>query len=1131
MLRKKIIITILTLALAMNCFPSYLGFAKDNGELSPYIAEAILGETVFKTGFKTIESGTSKKQTVVMRDGLYCWLLDRDKGEAQAYLNFAFNDEFKPIKNDGSVYEIEIEYFDVGKGWFKIQYDSYSGTHEAATVYMDNTLTWKSFKTCVSDAEFAHGINGMYDMRLCIIEKTEGTAISDSSIPIRKVRVERKPAVNLIYVSSHTDVSGNAYRWFDESKIIHNTFENLTGEAKNVSITYSMISEMGYKAYEKNEQILFEPYETKKIDLDFGGLDRCDIYWYIIEIKSEDGTVNSEFKQFPLAILKTDPDGKKNKSVYFASHIERYSESQWESGWDVMALSNTAGTRFDVNWQILEKTPGVLSWDGKTIKRAVESVIDRDMDLICLVTGSPTWYGGWNVMPTGDDRLEDWGKYCRYLGEVLGDYIDSYEIWNEPNHPSFNKYLSKTRGDAYVKLFEKASEEIKSVDPDAKIGGPSITGTDQTSGIVYYDETIENGLWKTADAITLHPYTIFPVEKGSMGNIIKQYKDKFIAAGGKTPEIWHTEMGYTLADSAVVTSRMQGALNARSYIYYSIRGLADKVVFYNFEKKGSILTDREHQFGFVGGGHINLKNYDTYYIPTQSYAMITAMNYVMADADPVSIHDSSDGSLYISKFRSRKFEKDLVTIYTKDGVKNITIDLGADKITMFDENGNESDIYGNNGIFTFTVDNYPKYLMGDISKVKVMEDNTKFIDYNAAKYSASANDDFVVKVYNNTEKNYSIDVETPMGIEVKKDSGFENGEAVLRFKNMLEKGSTAYITVSVIDGEKIVQQSTIEISSEEPLSTKFSAGLISNDDPNTWKGIIEIKNNSATRTFMGVANFVEPSTFNDIGALDIGIIPPGRTGIFEFMLPKITKKGQYYPQYEITVDNGETYSFADKIDFTIARYAKIKPTIDGVIKPGEWNMNTAMYADSIENIKEIPDWEGILDLSGKSIVMWDEENYYMCTIVKDDIHVNIADVDSTWNGDCVQFGVFYGEQGFVALGQATTTFHEISMAHSTLRGDTVAWRYLSQDNCYEAGPVADAECAITRGDGETYYEFKIPWNKLLRPGDKPRVGDKLGFSFLIHDSDAALREGWIEYAGGIGGAKDSSLFTYMTLLD
>jgi len=127
----------------------------------------------------------------------------------------------------------------------------------------------------------------------------------------------------------------------------------------------------------------------------------------------------------------------------------------------------------------------------------------------------------------------------------------------------------------------------------------------------------------------------------------------------------------------------------------------------------------------------------------------------------------------------------------------------------------------------------------------------------------------------------------------------------------------------------------------------------------------------------------------------------------------------------------------------------------------------------------------------------------------------------------MQVGIFYGKQEHVAIGQAAATFHELGIARSS-EGPHV-FRTLSQEGYYEPDFV-EAEVDSKNTGEKTVYECKIPWKNILLPGQQPKAGEKLGFSFLIADNDGQGRRGWIEYASGIGESKNTELFTYLTLL-
>ena len=291
---------------------------------------------------------------------------------------------------------------------------------------------------------------------------------------------------------------------------------------------------------------------------------------------------------------------------------------------------------------------------------------------------------------------------------------------------------------------------------------------------------------------------------------------------------------------------------------------------------------------------------------------------------------------------------------------------------------------------------------------------------------------------------------------------------------------------------------------------------------------LKLNNTSKLNVAKGTIEFTSPDELKSLGKIDIGNIPRGLESEYKIKLPKLVKKGIYDFAFDLNLNNGVKYSYSTKADMTVAKYAEVKPKIDGEIEPEAWKYNTWMYADKAEQLKENTGWTGPDDLSGRASLMWDEDNLYFAAVVTDNIFYQPYAGWNTWKADNIQMGVFYGEESYTVSGQRSTTFNELSMAH-TPQGDEV-YRTLSQDNYYKAGKFENADICITRKGDKTIYEAKIPWEGFLLPGQHPKEGDKLGFSYMINESDGGNRNGWIEYASGIGATKDTSLFTWLTLL-
>lgn len=675
-MKKNIVFSfILSLILIWNSIPQTFAVNDNVGRI---VAEAILGKTLVQKGFEIVEMGNDTGANVVVRDGSNCWLMDTLQGDAKAYINFTFDDQFKKDNNGGSVYEFEIEYYDSGNGYIRIEYDSLNrDTETMGTIYTKNGRTWKTARFSVSDALFAERLNGKYDFRLSIKAQSDRTKISSESIAVRRVVVKRIIGKNPIYVTASIDEIGNTFKWFSKDKIIHHKFENLTDEAVTVHVRYWLENADHIVPFAKTETLSFGPREVKNIDLNIGELTRCDVYWYYITIKSDDGKIDSLFKPFEVAIVKTDPDGILNKDIMFAAHFYRYPEEQIHMGVEMVKLSNSYGIRSGVSWLEMEKAKGALNWDGHPMKIVVQALKENGLHLLPIMSYNNTLYADAEiVLPKTPEQLEGWRNYVRYTANILKDFVDEYEIWNEPNISSFNKYLDG--GDVYMEVFKVAYEEIKKIDPTAKLGGPSLTGISNTVHKNYFKETMDAELWKYAEAIALHPYTKMAAEHSDMQNALQWYKDEYEKMGIHDPDIWITEAGYTTADDTVGDERTKGAFNCRSAILYKSKDLGERIVFYNFEKKGTVETDREDQFGHVSPGRPQSPKYGKWYVPTVSYAMITGYNYVMAESEADGIFDSPDKNIRISRFKSNKFHSKIVTLYSVDRKEFVTLDLGTD---------------------------------------------------------------------------------------------------------------------------------------------------------------------------------------------------------------------------------------------------------------------------------------------------------------------------------------------------------------------------------------------------------------------------------------------------------------------
>ncbi len=1137
---KKFMSAAVTLAVAAAAFGSMPAYRAEAAEKAANLAEASFGKELVSSGFDAVEMGKTAGAVNVTRSGRNAWLLDKSQGQNKSRINLAFSSEFKHGKNDGSVYEIEVDYYDSGAGYLNIYYDSYINTQEVATtIYTDKTNEWKTAKVTVDDAAFQNHIDGKYDMAIAITAKSDRSAVSSESIAVSGVRVRRLAAQNPIYVTPSIDEVGNTYKWFTDSKIIHNKIENTTDKQQSAAVTFKALNQDSVKVFEKTENLSLAPGEVRDMDIDVGEVKLCGMFKYYIEVTNDDGSINSVRQPFEFFIVKTDPNGIKN-DVYYSAHLDRYTKEEELNGLQVIANANVGGLRNEWSWLYAETTPGTI--DTKTSKNAINynNAFDNDLQVLAIIYGYNPLYKmeSYKHFPTTPEQMEGFRAFVRESAKELDGKVRGFEIFNEPNINGFNILIPSNDGadleaidkaaKAYVDCLKAAYEEVKKVAPNLKVGGPVLCGLEYPQGKNFFDACMRYDMWKYIDALDLHPYVLSYVETSSLSKSksIEYYVDAIKSAGNEDIEVWYTEMGYTTADKTVGTAYKKGAMNAAQMAYYRSIDMGDLFTLYNLEQKGTIATDREDNFGDVSPGYTDAKKYGKTFVPRESYLIVTAANYFYPSIEPIKSKTSEDETIRYHLFESGKFNTNLLTFYSLEERRNVTVSLGAEEITFGDEYGNETKMHSANGVYTFTADSAPVYILGDISDFEVIEESQP-VEYNGSEANSAYKNTCTISV--SVGEGDSVEVTAPDCISNLNISDVSNGTVKVSFTNNMSVGGEYKLWLKVKDENGVKAINTVKVSSKQSAAVTASVRLPNSGEHNRWQSEFHIQNYSEENPIKGRIRITEPANFETEWA-DIGIVPPNATGRVKVHLPEVVEKGEYNIKFTLELDSGEVVESEQKIDFTIAAYAESKPIIDGKGDKGEWKTDTIMNAKNDYQIKQIKDWRGTSDLSAQSCIEWDEDNMYLYCEVADDIFNAPEAAATSYKNDSVQIGIFYGEANRVNIGQANTSFHELCLSQ-TPDGPAV-YRFKAQDDALPLGDITDdCEIAIGRQGGTTIYEFKIPWNKLLKEGQQPKLGDRLGFSFLVNDNDGDGRRGWIEYASGIGEDKNTELFTYLELID
>jgi polysaccharide biosynthesis protein PslG len=267
----------------------------------------------------------------------------------------------------------------------------------------------------------------------------------------------------------------------------------------------------------------------------------------------------------------------------------------------VFADQKAAGVRvvrqlFD--WSSIEPTKGSFSWTSTD--SFMTSAARGGMEVLPVVLYSPTWasncpsattprqcapannsdFGAFLVTLIG--RYGPDGSFWRNNPTVPKLPVTAWQIWNEPNFPSF--WGGAPNAAEYADMLKTVAPMIRGADPHAEIvvaGMPDSLVRTAIRLVPYLTDLYANGIKGTFDTMAVHAYNETP--DGSVG-LVQQVR-QIMAANGDSSPIWITEVGWAssgkpyrfttdLAGQAANIDSLLGQLVAR-HTELGVRGVVE----------------------------------------------------------------------------------------------------------------------------------------------------------------------------------------------------------------------------------------------------------------------------------------------------------------------------------------------------------------------------------------------------------------------------------------------------------------------------------------------------------------------------------------------------------------------------
>lgn len=251
---------------------------------------------------------------------------------------------------------------------------------------------------------------------------------------------------------------------------------------------------------------------------------------------------------------------------YFGMHIHRAGRTQpWLT--HGVTLTPWPSTKFGswrlwdayVSWPYLEPQRG--KWDFTLLDRYVAIADLTGVNILLPLGLTPPWasarplerssYGPGNAAEPRS--MDDWRNYVCAVAERYKGRIQLYEVWNEINLKGFYTGSLETM----IELACIAHQEIKQIDPEAKLVSPSVTGEGRNPE--WLDRYLALGGGQYADVIGYHFYV--PTRSPeSMLPLIEEVRSIMRERGVAHKPLWNTESGWWIEN--LLPSTRLGAAGA-----------------------------------------------------------------------------------------------------------------------------------------------------------------------------------------------------------------------------------------------------------------------------------------------------------------------------------------------------------------------------------------------------------------------------------------------------------------------------------------------------------------------------------------------------------------------------------------
>ncbi len=1141
------------------------------------IAKVVFGRQVQAKG-ATAFTGDNSTPVNVFEQGREAWKLDPATTTQSRYIYVDIDDDVLYNTSDGSTIEVTVEYFDAAETALALVYPkfawknlaterpSYSAAFATENLteldIMDTTATntWRTHTWVLERAWLNNSVNGA-DFRFGI-HSTNMPTYAKNPIIISSVTVRDTGYNSTMNIGVESQNLGHMFYTGEKMKFDITIDNSIAGtDAKKIGsvpaeITYTLTNSKNHECGKVVKNATIGALQKYKDSVEFD-IDTYDLYKLRVDVVSEKKKVHSFVEKDCSYVMSAKGDIVNPRAgVSVPVIVNSFTGSDPDLADKYAKIVRNAGYKY-VRINTMMSHTSMSSYDHTvsnetatwtSFSEAFQAYRENGLSIMMYATpknANPTQWTLWPEEIDGKTTLPytqaGRERFLKHDMAILNEHAGSIDIWEIGNEPNIDtvRVTDDSRAADAAAYDSFAYPLIKEAFPDLRIGTTQISGFHY--GDPWYTDYFNAGgvVPESDDFISFHPYTngheggADPIDNNPMNKINgtrmgKSVYDieRIVRENGFKGELWATEYGKSPGWYGCPQDEfIQGMWNVSNYINMTENNIISKMIIFRLEDSGVPRNNIENTFGMIRPLSVTHPNRMA---AKPGYLAESAKNHIMYDAEFVDKFDINSHTVGF-RYKKTKTNKDMFAMFTNRDVDITSVDLGVNKVTLYDMYGNATELVSNSGVYTFSVTVAPFYCVGDFKKFEILDRSDVYPLQ--TEISAVYNGTVEVEVVNNTEEilEAKLDVDGESTLAVEDSYEIKPGISKLEIHSgsrAVDKVEQVGLTVKGNKGIMFDGYVALNFNSSIQLDTELK------NDGGIWKIYSTVSNSSDTETVSGQVELMYPYNLAEaIKPVKVSVAP-GESTVCEMIVPEesVTLGESLAATLSFVNEDGKVEAYNTETMFFVYAPKAKNVKIDGELS--EWK-DGWMYLNSVNQFSQVigylNDFRGPSDLWTKIALKWDDDYLYFAAEVHDDTYFATGYTpEQMWNLDNFQIGVLYDPEGRIT---AKSSFEEISFAN--LEGKPTIYRNKTiQSGLANPSQVAGAELAINEKDGVMYYEARFPWTSILPEGwAKPYAGSQMKFSALLNENDGHGRKGFYELGSGIGNSKDSTLFMEIFLYD